>query len=217
MAAGDSEENVAENLKRAAGALGVHTARFYYLSQVHGSRAVSIDGGEDRREILLREGDALLSRHPRAAIAVRIADCLPILVGDRASGAAMAIHAGWRGLVRGVVPEAIATLRRKAGSACDLVAAIGPHITGRAFEVGEDVAGELAGASRAEDVVEHLAGAKPHVHLVRIARAQLEEAEVAPSSIDVVEGCTFSEPEDFFSFRRDGQRSGRHLAAIVPR
>ncbi len=217
VAAGDSEENVASNLERAADALGVDVARVYYLSQVHGSAALRIDGTEDRTEILFREGDALVSNNPRAAVGVRIADCLPILVGDRNSGAALAIHAGWRGLVRRVVFEGVEALRREAGQDCDLVAAIGPHITGRAFEVGDDVADELAGVTRAEGVVERAPGAKPRVHLVRIARAQLEEAGLSADAIDVVEGCTYSEPEAFFSFRRDGKQSGRHLAAIVPK
>lgn len=217
VAAGDSEHNVTANLERAANALGVDVGRVYYLSQVHGSTALRIDGTEDRMEILFREGDALVSCNPRAAVGVRIADCLPILVGDGKSGAALAIHAGWRGLVRRVVFEGVEALRREAGGEGDLVAAIGPHITGRAFEVGDDVADELGRASQAEDIVERAPGAKPRVHLARIARAQLEEAGVPPRSIDVVEGCTYSDPDAFFSFRRDGKQSGRHLAAIVPR
>jgi YfiH family protein len=217
VAAGDSEENVAANLERAADALGVDVARLYYLSQVHGSTVLRVDGTEDRTEILFREGDALVSHNPSVAVGVRVADCLPILVGDRKSGAALAIHAGWRGLVRRVVFEGVEALRREAGKQCDLVAAIGPHITGRAFEVGDDVADELSRVSSAKDVVECTPGAKPRVHLVRIARAQLEEAGVPAQSLDVVEGCTYSDPDTFFSFRRDGKQSGRHLAAIVPR
>jgi hypothetical protein len=217
VAAGDTERNVAANLTRAATALGVVAARVYYLSQVHGSIAHAVDGTEDRHEILFREGDALVGRNPRAAVGVRMADCLPVLVADRESGAVAAIHAGWRGLVRGAVSEGIAALRRAAGHDGDLVAAVGPHITGRAFEVSEEVAAELDGASRADGVIDRGVGPKPHVHLVRIARAELAAAGVAADSIDVVPGCTYSDPEDFFSFRRDGKRSGRHLAAIVPR
>jgi YfiH family protein len=217
VAAGDTEANVAANLVRAAEVLGVAPERVYYLSQVHGASAVVVDGTEDRREILLREADALIGRNPRAAVCVRMADCVPILVADAASGAVAAIHAGWRGLVRGVIAEGIDELRRVAGNHGDLVAAVGPHITGRAFEVSEDVADELVRASMARDVVERSFGPKPHVHLARIARAQLEEAGVAADRIDVVEGCTYSDPGDFFSFRRDGKHSGRHLAAIVPR
>lgn len=216
VAAGDTEACVSANLELAARALGVRSSRLYYVSQVHGATALLVDGTEDRGEVLLREGDALVGQNPEAALGVRMADCLPILVGDRRSGAVAAIHAGWRGLVRGVVASGIEALRRKASAPGEYVASIGPHITGRAFEVSEDVADQLAQASHAEGVVERGRGPRPHVDLARIARAQLEEAGVLPDSIDVVEGCTFSEPMHFFSFRRDGPKSGRHLAAIVP-
>jgi YfiH family protein len=216
VAAGDTEECVSANLGLAAAALGVKASRVYYVSQIHGANALLIDGSEDRREVLYREADALVGQNPEAAVGVRMADCLPILVGDRASGSVAAIHAGWRGLVRGVVASGIETLRRTTGSPGDLVASIGPHITARAFEVSEDVADELSRASHADGVVERGHGPKPHVHLARVARAQLEEAGVLPDAIDVVEGCTFGDPDDFFSFRRDGPKSGRHLAAIVP-
>jgi hypothetical protein len=217
VAAGDTEESVAENLNRAAAALDVESARVYYASQVHGRAVLVVEGTEDRREVLFREADAVVGRDPHAALGVRAADCLPILVADRRSGAVAAIHAGWRGLVGGVVPSGIEALRSYVGTSPDLVAAIGPHITGRAFEVSDDVAQQLVQASYATDVVDRASGPKPYVHLARIARAQLEQAGVLPADVEVVEGCTFSDAEDFFSFRRDGKRSGRHLAAIVAR
>src|SRR5206468_262506 len=127
VAAGDSEDHVARNLERAARALGVSPNRVYYLSQVHGAVAVDVRGDEDRREVLHREADAIVGHNPEAAIGVRMADCIPILVGDPATGAAAAIHAGWRGLVRGVIGAGIAALRSQ-GACGELLAAIGPHI-----------------------------------------------------------------------------------------
>jgi YfiH family protein len=216
VAAGDSEEHVARNLERAARTLGVTAESVYYLSQIHGSDAVTVTGDEDRRDVLLREADALVGRNPRIAIGVRMADCLPILVADPATGAAAAIHAGWRGLVRCVIQAGVDALRGQ-GAHGDLVAAIGPHIGGAAFEVSRDVADELARASGALDALDESYGEKPHVHLARIARAQLETAGIAKARIDLVEGCTYTDAAEFFSFRRDGRKSGRHLAAIVPR
>jgi YfiH family protein len=136
-------------------------------------------------------------------------------LGDRETGAVAAIHAGWRGVACGVVGAAVEALRELTGRRGDLLAAIGPHISVRAFEVGEDVAAQLAAASDARGVVERTA-ARPHVDLRRIVRAQLLGGGVAPSAVDDVLGCTVSEPQRFFSFRRDGEKSGRHLAAIVP-
>jgi len=216
VAVGDEPGNVAENLRRAAGALGVPAERIYYLSQVHGRQTVLADGTEAPARFLEREGDAVIAVAGELACAVRSADCVPILVADRRSGAVAAIHAGWRGVVEGVVGAAVAALGDTTGQRGDWIAAIGPHISVRAFEVSDEVAGRLAAASDATDVVHH-GRTRPHVDLRRIVRAQLVAAGLAPSAIDDVEGCTVSEPARFFSFRRDGARSGRHLSAIVPR
>ena len=218
VAVGDEPANVAENLRRAAGALGVPSERIYYLSQVHGRKTHVADGREPPSRFLEREGDAVIATPdtPDLACAVRSADCVPILVADRATGAVAAIHAGWRGVVAGVVGAAVAALRQNTQRHAALIAAIGPHISLRAFEVSEEVAAELARASSATDVVHHGA-TRPHVDLRRIVRAQLTAAGLEPSAIDDVQGCTVSEPERFFSFRRDGAKSGRHLSAIVPR
>lgn len=215
-AVGDDGERVARNVALAAEVLGVSAARVYYLSQVHGQVTHVLDGTEDPAGVINLEGDALVSRVAGVACGVRSADCVPILVGERRSGAVAAIHAGWRGVVRGVVEAALASLRAEAGGAGELVAAIGPHIRVGAFEVSDDVAEELAAASPVAGVVER-GGAKPHVSLVRIVRAKLEALGVAAGAIDDVGGCTVTEPERFFSFRRDGKVGGRHLSAIVPR
>jgi copper oxidase (laccase) domain-containing protein len=82
--------------------------------------------------------------------------------------------------------------------------------------VSDDVARALRDCSSDRDVVAHSYGPKPHVDLARITRAKLTAAGVPAESVDLVPGCTFREPTRFFSFRRDGERSGRHLAAIVP-
>jgi YfiH family protein len=217
LAAGDEPPNVEENLRRAAKALGVTPSRLYFLSQVHGSCGVMLSGDEDRREVVEREGDALAGASVGSAVCVRIADCVPILVGDRRRGTALAVHAGWKGLVAGVIGAGIAMLERAGSSPADLVAAIGPHIGPTAFEVSDDVAAQLAACSPDADVVARVPGKKPHVDLARVTRAQLVGAGLTSDAIDTVPGCTLSEPESFFSFRRDGARSGRHLAGIAPR
>jgi YfiH family protein len=213
---GDEPERVAENLRRAAEALGVPAGRIYFLSQVHGNAAVALNGDEPVEQVVEREGDALVGRRADAAYGVRTADCVPILLGDRRSGAVASIHAGWRGIVRGVIEAGVMKLYELTGGEGDLVAAIGPHIRGTAFEVSEDVAEELAAVSPVPCVIRR-AGVKPHVRLDNIVRAKLVALGVGRELIDDVEGCTLSEPERFFSFRRDGKVGGRHLSAIVPR
>jgi len=215
VAAGDSEANVRQNLERAATELGVASTRIHFLSQVHGRVAHTLSGSETQSMLILREGDALVSRAPGLACAVRSADCVPVLLADRRSGAVAAVHAGWRGAVHGIVSSAIDALRAIAPDP-SLIAAIGPHISVDAFEVSEDVAEMLLNASRDPHIVDR-SRAKPHVDLRRMLRSELLVQGLAHSAIDDVWGCTVLEPARFFSFRRDGKASGRHLSAIVPR
>lgn len=216
VSVGDREEHVAENLRRAAAVLGVDAERVYFASQVHGCTTQLVDPNVARDAFVQLEADAVLGAAPGLACAVRSADCVPILVGDRASGAALAIHAGWRGVVRGVIASAIERLRATLGGPGDPIAAIGPHLSVARFEVSDDVAEQLRASSPDPDVVDR-GHEKPHVDLRRIVRAQLEALGFAPDSIDDVHGCTFQDAERFFSYRRDGARSGRHLSAIVTR
>jgi polyphenol oxidase len=216
VAVGDAEENVRANLERAAAPLGVVPRRIYYLSQVHGREVVALTGSESRAAVLELRGDALVASAPDLACGVRSADCVPILIADRRNGGVAAIHAGWRGVVAGVVPAAVRLLGTR-GHAPELVAAIGPHISSSAFEVSPEIADEIAGACGDASIVDRSRGARPYVDLRRAVRRQLIEAGLDDSSVDDVLGCTVGEPERFFSYRRDGQKSGRHLSAIVPR
>jgi YfiH family protein len=215
IAAGDTPENVRQNLQRAGTALDVDGTRIHFLSQVHGRATCTLDGNEVQSALINVEGDALLSRVPGLACGVRSADCVPVLLADRRSGAVAAAHAGWRGAVQGVVGAAIDALRALVPNP-DLIAAIGPHISLRAFEVSEDVAETILNASLDPNIVDRTR-LKPHVDLRRMLRAELRSQGLDNAAIDDVWGCTVLEPERFFSFRRDGKASGRHLSAIVPR
>jgi YfiH family protein len=147
-------------------------------------------------------------------VGVRTADCVPVLIADVESGAVAAVHAGWRGVVARIVDAAIDRLAPSSPSS--LIAAIGPHIRGDAFEVGEDVAHQIAAAAHGEDIIVRRAP-KPHVDLAKALKAQLTARGVADDRIDDVGGCTLTEPERFFSHRRDAGKTGRHLSAIVAR
>jgi len=215
VSVGDDPERVEENLTRAAGALGVGRDRLFLASQVHGKDVVVVTAESDPEGVASARADALASNAAGVALGVRTADCVPVLLADPDAGAASAVHAGWRGVEQGVVAQAVKRLCGLGARAERVMAAIGPHIGADAFEVGEDVALRLAAASRATDVVRQSAGRKPRVNLARIVQAQLEAAGVLPSRVERVEGCTFSDARRFYSHRRDGNRSGRLLSAIV--
>ncbi len=197
-----------------AGLVGAHGTLFQ-MSQVHGDGVRRLAPADDAVAVRALDGDALIGVDG-AAVGVRVADCLAVLVVDPASGAVAAIHAGWRGTVRGIVPRAIGELATGGAEPERFAAALFPHLRACCFEVGEDVAAEIALASTARDVIVR-GRAKPHVNLATVVRAQLLDAGLAPARIDDVAGCTRCEPARFFSYRRDGADAGRHLAAIVSR
>jgi YfiH family protein len=207
--AGEDAANVAENVRRFAKRVGFDPSELRQVTQVHGARVVDArtlrDAGarEEADALVLGAGGDAGAR----AIGVRVADCVPILVGSRARGVA-AIHAGWRGVVSGVVGAALGALK-----ADDAVAAIGPCIGACCFEVGADVASQIATACGEPRVVARREGDKARVDLRLAVRAQL----VAHGARDVedVPGCTRCNAVRFFSYRRDGGLSGRHLAAIA--
>ncbi|MBN2192023.1 MAG: peptidoglycan editing factor PgeF [Polyangiaceae bacterium] len=212
---GDAEANVEANLERAAATLGVPRANLFLLTQVHSAIVVELGPGDVATNTAERSGDALVAARGGRACCVRVADCVPILLADRVSGAVAAVHAGWRGVAADIVGLAVAALRRAVAREVELVAAIGPHISTAAFEVGDDVATILAGIAPERAVVQRSPLGRPHVDLGNLVRVQLERAGVASDDIDDVPGCTVADADRFFSYRRDGARSGRHLAAIV--
>lgn len=217
LGTGDARPAVLENLRRAAAHLRISASHIYFLSQVHGADAVVLEGGEDRDQVVHQQGDVTVSARPGVGCGVRSADCATVLIADRRSGAVAAVHSGWRGTVAGVAGAGVARLRALS-SDVDLVAAIGPHIEPCCFEVGREVAEQIANASDAEDVtVDRGAERNPHVDLRAVIRAQLRAAGLADEAIDDVWGCTMCDRKRFFSYRRDGKVGGRLLSCIVSR
>ncbi len=194
----------------------------HQADQVHGA-AVARAGG-DPATTRTEKADAVIARAPHAA-GVRVADCVPVLVGDVGVGSVAAIHAGWRGVVLGVVPAALAALAALAsedgegasGTTSRLVAAIGPSIGPCCFEVGDDVAAQIAAACPGARVIARRSGEKALIDLRAAVRAQLVAAGLADADIDDVAGCTKCDSARFFSFRRDGANAGRHVGAIAAR
>jgi polyphenol oxidase len=208
---GDSAANVAENRRRAAKALGVRPEHLFVLSQVHGIAHARVTTSTNHEALAQDQGDIVVAGEPVAA-AIRTADCVPVLLACTQSGLVAACHAGWKGCVAGAVPESVRVLREL--GATSLIAAIGPHISSAAFEVAEDVATELLGASPDPNIIEVREG-KFYGNLRRMARAQLVSSALHDAAIDDVFGCTVFDRDHFFSFRRDGEVSGRMLSAIV--
>lgn len=215
-AAGDASDAVEENLRRAERFLDVEAGHLLFPSQVHGTKTLRLAGEPRFSDVLRTEADAILADplglSGAFAVGVRSADCVPVLVADRERGSVLAIHAGWRGVADRIVPAALRELLAGGSRPEALVAAVGPHISLDAFEVGDDVAASLAAASTLGAAAVQAGAPRPHVDLRAVVTAQLGELGV--TAVDQVAGCTLTDGERFFSFRRDGAQSGRHLSAI---
>lgn len=218
-------EALRENQSRLAARVGFDRALLHQTRQVHGAAVVVADGAPEA--LAAREADALVAEPGSGhAVAVRVADCVPVLLADPASGRAAAAHAGWRGVTAGVLRETVGHLARAsgAGAARGFVAAIGPCIGACCFEVGDDVAARIAAASDAAVVARRdEARGKAWVDLRRAVRAQLRALGLDDASIDDVPtaamhaGCTRCDAARFYSYRRDGDQSGRLLSVVVAR
>jgi hypothetical protein len=151
----------------------------------------------------LGEGDALVTAAPGVAVSIRTADCFPILLADPETRAVAAIHAGWRGTAAGIVASTLARMRREFGTDPQHVyAAIGPGIGGCCYQVGVEVARQfgMQQAGNLDLAVEN--------------RTQLTRVGVNPERIEQVGGCTFCNPAQFFSWRRDHDRAERMISFI---
>lgn len=212
----DEDEAIRENHRRFAAAAGLADgAAVADVSQVHGCAIVPARDALRTRPA----ADAMTSARGGDAILIRVADCVPILIADPRTGAVAAVHAGWRGVVAGIAAAALDALRDTLGVApAECVAAIGPCISTRHFEIGPEVAEELAKADLAECVVAPgVHGPKHHADLVRAVALQLARGGVARANIDAEPPCTYADRARFHSYRRDGARSGRLAALIAPR
>ncbi len=206
---GESEAALEENWSRVAAALELPGAAIGLASQTHGVTVLNGDAATRPGRVDLGEGDAIVLTKPEALIAVRVADCVPILL--RAPGAVAAVHAGWRGTAAGIVTQALEVLTARAGvSPAEVVAAIGPAIGPCCYEVGDEVAQALL-AVAPEAVALRPGPRRPHADLRAVNEALLRAAGVR--EVEQVGPCTRCSP-DHFSHRREGEATGR-LAAVI--
>lgn len=209
------------------------------LRQVHGAEAVTYKKGERGPESGIPQADIVLTDDQAVAIAVQTADCLPILIADRATSRVAAAHAGWRGLAARVPQVVVERMTTDFGSRReDLVVAIGPAIGACCYEVGGDVRerfmrerfspAECGGWFRPSPL---MLPANPPMRSLSTerrqdrwffdgwtcAREQLESVGVPRTQVFSADLCTGSHESFFCSYRRDGAIAGRMAAVIRPR
>lgn len=202
---GDDPAAVESNRLALAREVGVTRERLLFMNQVHGTDVVEVDGpwsGEPPR------ADGIVTRSTGLALAVLVADCVPVLLHDAEAGVVGAVHAGRPGMVGGIVPRAVEAMRDL--GARRVHAAVGPSVCGRCYEVPADMARIAASVTPAA-----AARSWHGTPAVDVAAAVVEQLAGAGVEVEWVPGCSREDP-DLYSYRRDGT-TGRFAGVVVRR
>ncbi|AHM04344.1 hypothetical protein roselon_01991 [Roseibacterium elongatum DSM 19469] len=212
----DQAEIVEMNRKRAAHAMDVAPERLVTVHQVHSAQAVTLatppDAAADRPR-----ADAIVTATPGLAVAILTADCQPVLFADRTAGVVAAAHAGWRGTLDGVLDATIDRMEALGATRASIRAVIGPSISQRAYEVGQEFLERFLDDDPANGrFFINSADGKYLFDLPGYGLQRLRAAGVAAA--EWTRHCTYSDQDRFFSYRRATHRGeadyGRLLSAI---
>lgn len=209
----DDYDRIWKNYARLTSSIGCPPHPPLRVHQVHGAAVACVAADKDFDSSC--KADALVSEDTLRPISVRTADCVPVLLSSGDGRIVAAVHAGWRGIVAGVVDAAIRQMIHRRAIPAEIIAAIGPCIGGDAFEVGNDVAESFEKIFGACSVISRSSSEKSRVDLRLAARMQLLSAGVREENIDTTDRCTVTHVDEFFSHRRDRGVTGRMAALIA--
>ncbi|MBA3270966.1 MAG: peptidoglycan editing factor PgeF [Acidobacteria bacterium] len=191
------------------------------ISQVHGHTVRVVRRGERSLgdQQARPEADAIVANEPDLVLAVQVADCVPMLIADRRTGVAGAVHAGWRGTCAGIAPAAVATLAREFGTEPgSLIVAMGPSIGACCYDVGAELLDAFRTAGATDDQLDRWFVRAPtgslRLDLWTVNSDQLVAAGVAADHIHVSGLCTQTHVDVFESYRAEGAAAGR-MAALI--
>lgn len=205
-------DRTAADQERLARELGVAPGEVFTVRQVHGRTVVVVLHGTAMEPT---DADAIVCTDPARAIAVRVADCVPVLMADTGGRVVAAVHAGWRGTAAGVVGAAVEAIEEMGVPASTLVAAIGPSIGPCCYQVDRRVRDSFLSAT--PDAAAWFDEDGPGHWTLDLWRANadaLASAGVPESAIHVARVCTADHLETCYSYRREGEKAARMIAAI---
>jgi hypothetical protein len=195
-------------------ALEIPAEHLLTLRQVHGAEVLIV--AEHTRALTPPQPyDAVITDKKGIALGISTADCLPILMVDKSKKVIAAVHAGWRGIWRGVIESTISEMKKVfESSPADILVGIGPGIGPCCYEVKEDVASLFQNSYDASHRFIQKREGRTYLDLSRAARLELAKMDIPPENIEAIPLCTACRADLFFSFRRD-KKSGRQVSFIM--
>ena len=207
---GDEHQAVSTNIERLIHQAGLNSPP-HQARQVHATEHLVCHG---EGIVHNAEADILITCETNMPVAVRTADCLPVLLADPIAKVVAAVHAGWRGTAQRVVVKAIEVMRMQGATLGNIYATLGPSIGACCFEIGIEAANQLAtSTANAPLAIEQRENI--HADLSAINIMQLNETGILDEHIESKHSCTCCHPERFYSYRRDQGKTGRHLAVVA--
>jgi hypothetical protein len=217
LGSSDAPANVAENRARMAAALGVKREHLLTAYQIHSPDVVVAETPWAATQ--RPRADAIVTRVPGIAVGVSTADCGPVLFADAQARVVGAAHAGWRGALAGVAEATIAAMEKIGADRSRMVAALGPMIRQRNYEVGPELRAQFVAADAAN---ERFFTASARAGHAQFDLAGFVAARLAQAGVNAVEDlglCTYEDVARFYSYRRSVHRGepdyGRHVNAVV--
>jgi len=216
LGSSDDRASVLANRDRAAQALSPNV-RLVTLHQIHSNKVQTVTSGWEIESN--PQADGMVTKTPGIALGILAADCVPVLFADAKERIIGAAHAGWRGAFGGILEATLEAMESLGARRGQIVAAVGPSISGANYEVGPEFHARFTKAESRND--EYFAPAARPGHflfdLPGYVTSRLSRARVG--AIAVSGDCTYRQSTDYFSYRRslrDGEKDyGRNVSAIV--
>jgi len=211
MSSGDHREKVLKNRERFYEAFGINPSNVIIPQQIHGKEVLSFQSPFTSHQSPICDG--LLTHTPDLILGVTIADCLAIFLFDPRKNVIGILHAGWRGVLNGIAGEAIQKMMREFGSKpedCEIL--LSPSIGPCCYEVGEEVVEGFRNVGAIHELPLQERNGKVYLDLGEATEIQLSKIgvkKIHPSQEERI--CTSCHTEDFFSYRREGGKTGRML------
>lgn len=202
-----------DDYDRIAVKLKVLTSQIYYVEQIHSNRVVYLSSSMSLAD--LPAADAIVTDRKDIYIGVRTADCVPILVFDPTQQVVAAIHAGYKGLLTGIIQNTLNLMMQSFSSRPeDLLVTIGPCICVDHYEVGREVIDAFRERYRERFAFATDANSRLYLDLNQTARMILEDCGVDADNLEDLNLCTYEKHDVFFSYRRQHTAAGRHFNCI---
>jgi len=202
----DKRERVKANRDSLAAELGYEEKRAVYMNQVHGKKIEIIRQNHCRSSTFSCDG--IVTDQKNTPLVVMVADCIPILLFDPLKNVIGAVHAGRSGLFKNIIKEAIESFKSEfESSQKDIIAALGPSIHACCYEVGKEIFDEAKKLGFKECV--SIKKGRYFLDNVKMAKKQLLDTGIKEENIEEMDICTSCHTEDFFSYRRENQKTGR--------